>query len=286
MAAAEKARQLHPIVLTDRVVGADRVGQLEWALTDTIHRYFLPVGLQNCKRPVYILYNKIEHLDSLVSVGVALSAMANVQPSDFDLLCTAHINSQAIIARALNFTAQVNLVKAKEAQAICPLLCDKLMLLLEGASKPLPAFSKRWEIALPLYASMTLEDLRKDAQLIHRSLFGCDDRMPATIRKDEQRARDFMKGLESKSQNECSDAPKSAVIRELSEKFLHALIPMLTQQQYTPVQINFSALIPVTRRGGAVTRNAEKYAHGKNTRPFNSAPLAALSTGFFNGARP
>lgn len=285
MAVSTEPRQLHPIILTDRVVVPESSERYEWTLTDKLFTRYLPRGFRGCQRPVYIAANRIDHLWALESVGVALSNMAVVDEADFDFVGTRFQGLKAYKAQSMVGEAKNVLIAACESGEINELLFQKLILELNGAGAPKTGFSKRWEVTTLLYASMTAVDLRKDEDAIVKAIFGTSVRSPDLVRKDQDRARKHMNTVVSGARIDMTDAPPPSVIKELSEKYLTELFPLLLSDQHQAPKIQLGNFSLVTRRGGHVTRRPKKLGDENTNRPIDSIPLASLPSGFFASSR-
>jgi len=257
----------------------------EWVLTDNLVTRYLPRGYRSCQRPVYIVANRLSHLWALESVGVALSNMAVVDEADFDFVGTGFRGLKADKAQSLVGDARNVLIAACESGDIDELLYQKLRLELNGAGAAKVGFSKRWEITTLLYASMTAVELRKDEDAVVHAIFGTSVRSPALVRKEQNRARVHMNAVVSGDSMDLIDAPPPSVIKDLSEKYLTVLMPLLLSDQHQAPKIQLDNFSVVTPRGGHVTRRAKKSAHENTNRSIDPVPITALPTGFFTGSR-
>jgi hypothetical protein len=276
----DNIRQVYPIILTDRTVANNEI-QKEWALTDTLHAIYRPVGYRGIVRPVFAVVCKLEHLWPVESTAIALASIANVDPEDMNGTWGIHREYQAFDAGLCVDEAKKVVGSAYKHNQIDALLFQKLKTLLTktcGATEP---FSKRWEIALPLYAGIAAVGVPN----CYTQIFGPDDRSPDTIRQDKARGRKFIQNLLARVDLDCADAPLPTISVEIADKYLNALLPVMAPHFYETKKIELLEVCSVTRRGGAVTKMREKSLHGTTKRSFDSTPLAQVFTRFPDGAR-
>lgn len=285
MAASENTRQINPIILTDRIV-ADKAAQtrskmeVEWLLTDDLYAIAHPIGYREIFRPVYVAVNNKQHLWAVESTAIALAAIANLDVKDVD--CSNGIHRAHEARRAWNFVADTKKILETEStkKNIAESLYRKLWLLLDKAGGPPEPFSKRWEVAVILYAGIAAVGVPN----CYESVFGPDSRSQDTVRQDKARGRTFVKSVLTKLDLECSDAPAPSVCIEITEKYLNAICPLMAPQIYLPKKIELKEVCSVTRRGGAVTKKREESTHEPNHRSSNRTSVTALPKGFFNNS--
>ena len=287
MAASEKARQIHPVILTDRiVVGKADHSKLhvepDWLLTDNLYAIAHPIGYREIVRPVYVVVNKKQHMWAVESTAIAFATIANLDGKDADGSNGVHRAHEA--RRAWNFVADTKKILEFEStkKNIDENLYKKLWLLLDKAGGPPEPFSKHWEVAAIWYPGIAAVGVPN----CYESIFGKDSRSQHTVRQDKVRARTFVKRILDKLDLECSDAPASSVCKEITEKYLSAICPMMMPRIYLPNKIELKEVCSVTRRGGAVTKKREQSAYESNYRSSNRTSIIALPTGFFVNSRP
>lgn len=255
--------------------------QVEWALSDTLCAIDRKIGYRDISRPVIVVVSKQQHLYAVESAGNALAAIANADAKDMDGSMGEHRAVQARNAQCRVYEA-ISVVKLEyERNNIDFDLYLKLTAALDKAGSPPEPFSKRWEIALPLYAGIAAVGVPN----CYTQIFGPDDRSPDTVRQDQARGRKFMQNLLTRGDLDCADAPLPKIGVEIAEKYLSALLPVMAPHFYESKKIELNEVCSVTRRGGAVTKMREKSLHGTTKRSFDSTPLSALPAGFFDGAR-
>jgi hypothetical protein len=276
----DNVRQVYPIILTDRTVAGNEV-QREWALTDTLHAIYRPVGYRGIVRPVYVVVSKLEHLWAVESTAIARATIANVDAKDMDGSIGEHRAVQARKAKCRIYEAISEVDLEHERKNIDFDLSLRLTTLLEKAGATPEPFTKRWEIALPLYAGIAAVGVPN----CYTQIFGSDDRSPDSIRQDQARGRKFIQNLLARVDLDCADAPHSKIGVEIADKYLNALLPVMAPHFYETKKIELNEVCSVTRRGGAVTKMREKSLHGTTKRSFDSTPLAQVFARFPDGAR-
>ena len=286
MTFCENTRQIYPIILTDRV-GADKAifsktkMQVDWALTDALHAIYRPVGYRGIVCPVYVVVSKLEHLWPVESTAIALASISNVDPEDINGTWGIHREYQAFEADLCVDEAKKVVASAYKQNQIDAPLFQKLKTLLKrtgGATEP---FTKRWEVAVILYASVAAEEV----PYCYEGVFGSDTRSPDTVRQDQARGRKFILSMLANTDLGCADAPAPNIAVQIAEKYLTAICPLMTPELNIPKKIEIKEVCLVTRRGGGVTRVHKKSMHGTTKRPFDSTPLAQVFARFPDGAR-
>ena len=280
MSFRDNVRQVYPIILTDRAIASNEV-QGEWALTDTLCAIDRKIGYRDISRPVIVVVSKQQHLYAVESAGLGLASFANVDAKDMDGSMGEHRALQARKAQSRISEAIITVGLECERKNIDYALYLKLTALLDKAGATPEPFSKRWEIALPLYAGIAAVGVPN----CYTQIFGSDDRSPDSVRQDQARGRKFIQNLLMSADLECADAPQSKIGVEIAEKYLSALIPVMAPHFYETKKIELSEVCSVTRRGGAVTKMREKSLHGTTKRSFDSTPLAQVFARFPDGAR-
>ena len=282
MAVSDNARQIHPIILTDRIVVGKAANSnyhvgVDWLLTDNLYVIAHPIGYREIVRPVYVAVNKRQHLWAVESTAIALATIANLDGKDVDGSNGVHRAHEA--RRAWNFVADTKKILEYEStkKNISEDLYTKLWTLLDKAGGSPEPFSRRWEVAAILYAGIAAVGVPN----CYEGVFGADARSPENVRQDKVRARVFIKSMLAKMDLDCADAPAPSVCIEITEKYLNAICPLMAPHIYTPKKIEIKEVCPVTKRGGRVTKKREKSAHEPNNRSFNRAPIIALPAGFF-----
>lgn len=287
MAVSDNTRQTFSVVLTDRIV-ADKAAhtktkmQVDWLLTDQLYAIHRPIGYRGIVRPIYVVVNKLEHMWAVESTAIALATIANVDPDDIEGTSGVHREYQAFEAGLCMDEAKRVVASAYKQNQIDAPLFQKLKNLLMKAGGATEPFSKRWEVAVVLYSSIAAQEVPN----CYEGVFGADTRSPNTLRQDKARGRTFVKSMLAKMDLDCADAPAPSVCIEITEKYLNAICPLMAPHIYTPKKIELKEVCSVTRRGGAVTKKREKFAHGTTKRPFDSTPLAQVFTRFPDGPRP
>lgn len=280
MKSRDNVRQVYPIILTDRTVAGNEL-QREWALTDTLCAIDRKIGYRDISRPVIVVVSKQQHLYAVESAGLALASFANVDAKDMDGSMGEHRALQARKAQSRISEAITTVGLERERKNIDYALYLKLTALLDKAGATPEPFSKRWEIALPLYAGIAAVGVPN----CYTQIFGSDERSPETVRQDKARGRKFIQSLLARIDLDCADAPHSKIGVEIADKYLNALLPVMAPHFYETKKFELNQVCSVTRRGGAVTKMREKSLHGTTKRSFDSASLAQVFTRFPDGAR-
>ena len=276
----KEQRQVRPVILTDRVVTPDIAESREWALTDTLHAQVLPVGYGGIRRPVVVVTNKVEHLMPLLTTGQALALMADVDPDDFDfgrhdLVAQRAHQSERLIGRAKEELNWCWLDKT-----IDPLVASAMFWRLRENTFARVSFSKSWEVAVPLYATMVLKQARHLESPMLCAMFGSDSRTPESVRQDQARARKFMNLIMQGKDLDVDDQPSLVNARRLTEKYLAVVVPLLLPPP-SPALFQLEDFSTVTRKGGRVTCHPKKSRHEDTNRPPGTSAINALPTGFF-----
>ncbi len=275
----KEQRQVRPVILTDRVVTPDIAESREWALTDTLHAQVLPVGYGGIRRPVVVVTNKVEHLMPLLTTGHALALMADVDPDDFDfgrhdLVAQRAHQSERLIGRAKEELSWCWLDKT-----IDPLVASAMLWRLRGNTFARVSFSKSWEVAAPLYATMVLKQARHLESLMLSAMFGSDSRTPESVRQDQARARKFMNLIEQGQDLGVDDQPSRVNAKTLTENYLAVVVPLLLPPS-SPAPFELEDFSPVTRRGGRVTCHPKQLRHEDTNRPSGTFALHEVFAGF------
>lgn len=214
-------------------------------------------------------------------VALALASQSCVDESDWVVGADAHRAKQALRADRMISNAKTELSEARNAGEIDPLVFSKMMgLLRHGLDRV--QFSRNWEYALPLFSTMSLEDLRQHETEMVASIFGSVNRSRDTIRKDQSLAREFMDAIMQGNYKRFDSAPTTNLV-EISEKYLTAVLPLLLSSSKRAVHYKLENFCTVTRRGGHVTSANEELAHEKKRRSARNSPITALPKGFFTG---
>jgi hypothetical protein len=260
-------RQIHPVILTDRcIAGADLSGRFEWSVNDSVHTIYRPIGYRSISREVFVLAAKTEHLFAVEQTAIAIASIANVDKSDLDGMTGVHRCLKASKAMDRVHEAMRLVTAAFESKEIPENLYMKLFCLLNKTESAWEPFTKRWEVALLLYAGSVAEGVPS----CYDTLFGKDTRSPVTVRQDQARGRKFIQSVENGVVLDCPDAPDTKVGLQIAQKYLTAITPLMKPELYkvAPITIKCSSL--VTKRGGAVTKKPQQSTHV--SRPTSSIP--------------
>ena len=252
----KEQRHVWPVIQTDRVVTPGASLTREWALTDTLYTHRLPVGFGGITRPVIVIANRLQHLQQLVHMGIALALMSEVDPADFDTGRMDHRALQAHESRRLLRYAEDELLRAWVGEVLDPLVATHALARLRAAVTPRESFSKRWEVAAPLFATMTLTNTRCLETGMVKAMFNVPGRSADSVRQDQSRARKFMDKIVNGKNLEVDDQPSRVNSKTLTEKYLQAVLPLLLPGQPVPGSFELFDTSTVTARGGRVTCDA------------------------------
>ncbi len=281
MAAGQNTREVRLEILTDRVVTSAANQNREWALHDRLHTMEAPLGFKDCVKPVIVIANRVEHLAPLLAVGVALANRCAVDDSDRAVGADRYRFERATRSSRLINAALSELDEARLAGTLEELVYVKLRGMLLNAGSDRVPFSKNWEYAAPLYATMTLQDwCDYETAMVFRLLGKA--RSQDSERQDRRRGRAFMQAVTSGRHNGLLNAPISNMV-ELTEKYLSKVMPLILPTTRTDPQVSLSQQIVVTPRSVRVTIEGEKSGHEKKCRPSRTLPLPPLPEGFTVG---
>jgi len=269
-------RQIHSVILTDRcIAGSDLSGRFEWPVNDPVHTIYRPIGYRGISREVYVLAAKTEHLFPVEQTAIAIASIANVDKRDLDGMAGVHRCLKASEAMSRVYEAREHVNAAFKSKDITENLFMKLICLLNKTESAWEPFTKRWEVALLLYAGSVAQGVPS----CYERLFGKDTRSPDTVRQDQARGRKFIQSVLNGDDLDCPDAPDTKVGLQIAQKYLTAIAPLMKPELYkiTPITIKCSSL--VTKRGGAVTKKPQQSTHA--SRPTSSTSQLALPAGFF-----
>ena len=240
----------------------------------------MPSEYGGIRRPVVVVTNKVEHLMPLLTTGHALALMADVDPDDFDfgrhdLVAQRAHQSERLIGRAKEELSWCWLDKT-----IDPLVASAMLWRLRGNTFARVSFSKSWEVAAPLYATMVLKQARHLESLMLGAMFGSDSRTPESVRQDQARARKFMDLIVQGQDLGVDDQPSRMNAKTLTENYLAVVVPLLLPPS-SPAPFELEDFSPVTRRGGRVTCHSKQSRHEDTNRSAGTSAINALPTGFF-----
>ena len=263
-------RQIQPVILTDRcIAGADLLGKFEWSVNDPVHTIYRPIGYRGISREVYVLAAKTEHLFAVEQTAIAIASIANVDKRDLDGVAGIHRCLKASDAMSRVYEGSEHVTAAFRSKDIDENLFMKLICLLNKTESAWEPFTKRWEVALLLYAGSVAQGVPS----CYERLFGKDTRSPFSVRQDQARGRKFIQSVENGIDLKCPDAPDTKVGLQIAEKYLSAITPLMKPELYKVAGITIKSTLPVTKRGGAVTKKTQQSNHA--SRPTSSIPQLA-----------
>jgi hypothetical protein len=279
--AGSNTREVQLVILTDRVVAPVANQCREWALHDELYSMSFPVGYAGGVKQVVVVANRVEHLDPLVSVGVALSNRCAVEESDWDVGADLYRFKRASRTSQLINQAMAKLDEARLAETLDPLVYEKLRAMLQNTNSDRVQFSKDWEYASPLYCPMAVEGWSRYENMMVSSMLGTE-RSDDSVRQDRRRAREYMQAVHGGRNHVLLNAPSANRV-ELTEKYLTVVMPLILPMLRIDEAVSLGKMIVVTPRGGRVTSVPKKFRHEKKCRSAGAPPLIALPTGFFTG---
>ncbi len=278
----KEQRQVRPVILTDRVVGAPGISEpREWAQNDTLLTQVRPVGYGGILRPVVVIVNRVEHLRPLITTGIALALMADVDHDDFDVGRCDHRALRAYEARREVQQAQSEMTRWWRDETVEPMVASAMLDRLNVNTVARVPFSKRWEVAVPLFATMVLQKARNLESPMQKAIFGSDSRTPVLVRKDQNRARDFMDLIMRGQELECDDQPLRVDVKAWTKRYLSAVVPALLPGLEMPSTFELDDFSVVTRKGGGVTCHPKQSRHEDTIRPSGTFALNEAFAGFF-----
>jgi len=276
----KQKRTILPVIVTDRVVDAERSVR-EWELSaNPLICKSLPVGFDGCARPIYVIADRPQHLASLMSFGVALAYKATVQPGDFSLGLEEEAGRMAREAGAKRGEAYTKIVEEQRRGVLEKELADHLLCQLEMNASHCKAFSTNWIYGSLLYAPLALTPLLPFKREIKNLFFGKNTYPKKALdATDEKRARVFYKAICSQMDRTPEDRPEdSRAVRPLTEKLLRAVLPEMLPGLSRSLVINCADIDPVSRAPKRDIKGRGHFSHEQTQRSFGTVPITSFCT--------
>jgi hypothetical protein len=260
--AKNEARQIHPVIVTDRIVAPGHTRR-EWELSKPLICWEILAGYEDILVPVLVVVDNKAHLAPLASYGLALAHMHPVIEDDFAATRTDHRAIRAFNAQAKVGAAMRELTMALQQQILPEGVATAALARLRKGVGYVEPFTQSWISASLMYAPMAINSLRQYEQAMQKVLFGGDNRSTSLKDKDRQRARDYYRALRDRLEVKTDDEPSGMLVKPLTEKMLAAILPKLLPEAYIPKNIDITDLEIVTRPGRRVSTKKPDSQDGK-----------------------
>jgi hypothetical protein len=271
-------RVIHPVIVTDRVVYANRSVR-EWDPLKPLYCISLPRGYDGCERSIYAIADKAQHLGVLLSVGVALAHQALVQEGDFKLTLYDHASLRADQAVRRNAEAITRVREDFDRELLEDDIALHLRNLLMSKASHCNYLSTNYIYATLFYGPLALNPLRAFEKNIKREFFGDEYASSSHDSKDRERARKYFSGLCSQATTRLVDQPKnSLLIKPLTNKILSTVLPFMLSDLPRSTVIRCDDIDPVSRAPKRDIKGSGNFSHEQTQRPFGAVPFTSFCT--------
>jgi hypothetical protein len=274
--ADKEKRIIYPVIVTDRVVYADRSVR-EWNPNKPLVYMKVPRGFGGCERPIYIVADREEHLAALFGFGLALAHQAPVQKGDLELGLYEHAGLRADEAIRRNAEALTRIRDDFDKGLLEEDLACHLRDQLLAKAGHCDSLSTNWIYASLLYGPLALNPLRRFEKDIKKEFFGEESSSSSLDPKDRERARDYFRGLCSQTTKNPVDRPKdSLLIKPLTNKLLSTILPLILSDLPRSTVIRCDDIDPVSRAPKRDIRSNGNFSNEQTPRPFGAVPITSL----------
>ena len=274
--ADKQIRIIEPIIISDRVVYADRSVR-EWGKYNPLFVMEISKGFDGCERPIYIVAEKKEHMAVLFSVGIALAYQASVQKGDLELGFYDHAGARADEAIRRKAEAIKKIRDDWDKGLIDDALAEHLRNLLVTNAKHCDALSTSWIYASLYNAPLGLSSLRQYEADINKVFYGDQYLQSDRGAKARDRARDYFRLIPEGGSEKLIDKPKdSSLVIPLTEKLIATVLPTMLPGLSRSLVVNCADIDPVSRAPKRDIKGRGNFSHEQTQRPFGAVPPTSL----------
>jgi hypothetical protein len=276
--ADKERRVIQPVIVTDRVIYADRTVR-EWTLSEPLICLSYPVGFDGCERPIVLIVNNPGHIAALQSFAVALAHKAMVQPGDLGLGLREGAGIKAREAFVKHGEAYKKIMEEWDRGALTDELAEHLFRQLETNADHCRAFSTSWIYGSVLYGPLALKKLQPYKEKIKTAFFGDYDLSKGMDATDEARSRKFYKEICSHMDRLPTDRPEdSRIVVPLTEMLLKAVLPELIPDFDRTIKIDCADIDSVSRARKRDIKGNRNFSDEQTQRSFGAVPITSLCT--------